>query len=107
MLSVFMVAFFTLSYSVAQEDLQELQSSLPSATEAGPGLTINSHSLASNTAGTAVDATTSSNTADPIKDKVTIGSFGDDRIASSNETDIIIDLLGADTVRGGGGDDKI
>ena len=42
-----------------------------------------------------------------IQNRVTIGSFGDDRITGSNETDIMIGLLGADTIRGDGGDDKI
>lgn len=102
-LFVLTIAFFSLNYALAQKDLQELQSlSLSPQTTTGPGILIN-NSLVSNTTTVATESATSS----PIQGRVTIGSFGDDRITGSNETDIIIGLLGADTVRGGGGDDKI
>lgn len=38
---------------------------------------------------------------------VKTGSFGDDRIAGTDENEIIIGLLGSDTINGGGGNDKI
>ena len=95
---VFMIAFLSANYAVAQEDLQVLQPSSPSTTE--PGMSIN-NSLASNTTRTTMDSSGS------IQNRVTVGSFGDDRITGSNETDIMIGLLGADTIRGDGGDDKI
>ena len=96
---VFMTAFFSVNYGVAQ-DLQVLQPSSPSTT--GPGMSIDNSVASSNTT-----TSNTSNTAGPIQDRVTIGSFGDDRITGSNETDIIIGLLGADTIRGGSGDDNI
>ncbi|MDW0134647.1 MAG: hypothetical protein QOK88_03965, partial [Nitrososphaeraceae archaeon] len=65
---VFMTAFFSVNYGVAQ-DLQVLQPSSPSTT--GPGMSIDNSVASSNT--------TTSNTAGPIQDRVTIGSFGDDR----------------------------
>ena len=93
-----MIAFLSANHAVAQEDLQVLQPSSPSTTE--PGMSIN-NSLASNTTRTTMDSSGS------IQNRVTVGSFGDDRITGSNETDIMIGLLGADTIRGDGGDDKI
>jgi Ca2+-binding RTX toxin-like protein len=98
--SVFVITFLSANYGVAQEDLQVLQPSSPSTT--GPGISINNSVASSNTT-----PSNTSNTAGPIQDRVSIGSFGDDRIVGSNETDIIIGLLGADTVRGGSGDDNI
>src|SRR5919107_1133142 len=94
-LFVLTIAFFSLNYGLAQKDLQELQSSssLSSQTTTGPGMLIN-NSLVSNTTTVATDSATLS----PIQGRVTIGSFGDDRIIGSNDTDIIIGLLGADTV---------
>lgn len=102
------VALFSLNNSLAQEDLQGLQSSLQSSTTAtqGPGISIN-NSLGSNTTTTVTTDAAPSAISPPIQDRVTIGSFGDDRITGSNETDIIIGLLGADTVRGGAGNDNI
>lgn len=104
----FIVALFSLNNSLSQEDLQELQSSLesPTTTTQGPGISIN-NSLGSNTSTTVTSDAASSAISPPIQDRVTIGSFGDDRITGSNETDIIIGLLGADTVRGGAGNDNI
>ena len=40
------------------------------------------------------------------QDMVIAGSFGDDRIEGSNTSDIIIGLLGSDTLRGGNGDER-
>src|ERR671919_409255 len=104
----FTVALFSLNNSLSQEDLQELQSSIESPTTAtqGPGISIN-NSLGSNTTTTVTPDAASSAISPPIQDRVTIGSFGDDRITGSNETEIIIGLLGADTVRGGAGNDNI
>jgi len=93
------ISFFSLNWGVAQEDLQGLQSSLPSPTT-GPGMSINSSLIPTN-------ITTGSTAAGSIQDRVTVGSFGDDRITGSNRSDIMIGLLGSDTIRGGGGDDKI
>ena len=50
---VFMIAFLSANYAVAQEDLQVLQPSSPSTTE--PGMSIN-NSLASNTTRTTMDS---------------------------------------------------
>ena len=83
----------------AQEDLQTLGSSaVPSAT--GPGMSINT-SIAPNV----TDASAGSSA--PIQDRITVGSFGDDRITGSNESEVMIGLLGADTIRGDGGDDNV
>jgi Ca2+-binding RTX toxin-like protein len=90
------ITLFSLNYGLAQEDLQGLQSSQPPTTTTGPGMSIN-NSIALNT--TAAES--------PIQDRVTIGSFGDDRIAGNNNSEIIIGLLGSDTIRGGGGNDNI
>src|SRR5919106_3858595 len=82
----FIVALFSLNNSLAQEDLQELQSSLQSSTTAtqGPGISIN-NSLGSNTTTTVTPDAASSAISPPIQDRVTIGSFGDDRIIGSND----------------------
>jgi Ca2+-binding RTX toxin-like protein len=94
---VFIFTITFVSFSFAQEDLKGLESSPPSVT--GPGMSINT-SLLSNT-------TENTSTASLVQNRVTVGSFGDDRITGSNETEVIIGLLGADTIRGDGGDDKI
>jgi hypothetical protein len=57
---VFTIVFFSTNQGIAQEDLQGLESSLPSPTT-GPGMSIN----------------TSSDIAGSIQNKVTVGSFGD------------------------------
>jgi Ca2+-binding RTX toxin-like protein len=92
------ITLFSLNYGLAQDSLQGLQSSLqpPTTITTGSGMSIN-NSIASNT--TTVES--------PIQDRVTIGSFGDDRITGNNNTEIIIGLLGSDTIRGGGGNDNI
>jgi Ca2+-binding RTX toxin-like protein len=94
---VFVFTITFVSFSFAQEDLQELESSSPSVT--GPGMSINT-SLVSNTA-------ENSSTTNLVQNRVTVGSFGDDRITGSNGTEVIIGLLGADTIRGDGGNDNI
>src|ERR671922_2160592 len=93
------MTLFSLDYGLAQDDLQGLQSSSqPPTTTTGPGMSIN-NSIVSNTNTTTAES--------PIQDRVTIGSFGDDRITGNNNTEIIIGLLGSDTIRGGGGNDNI
>jgi Ca2+-binding RTX toxin-like protein len=91
------ITLFSLNHGLAQDDLQGLQSSSQTpTTTTGPGMSIN-NSIASNT-------TTAES---PIQDRVTVGSFGDDRITGNNNSEIIIGLLGSDTIRGGGGNDNI
>jgi Ca2+-binding RTX toxin-like protein len=94
----FMVIFVMTSGS-AQDGSQTFGSSaVPSAT--GPGMSINT-SIAPN----ATDASAGSSA--PIQERITVGSFGDDRITGSNESEVMIGLLGADTIRGEGGDDNV
>lgn len=95
---VVLAIIFSESYGLARENsLQE--SKWSSSLTIGPKIPIN------NSLVTYVNSTVA--TRGQIQERVTVGSFGDDRITGSNETDIIIGLLGADTIRGGGGDDKI
>jgi Ca2+-binding RTX toxin-like protein len=97
LLVVVMITLFSINYSLAQEDLEGLQSSLQSpTTTTRPGMSIN-NSIALNT-------TTAES---PIQDRITVGSFGDDRMTGKNNSEIIIGLLGSDTIRGGGGNDNI
>jgi Ca2+-binding RTX toxin-like protein len=58
--------------------------------------------------GSLANQTTQSNnqTAAPVGN-LRSGSFGEDRISGTNNEDIIIGLLGSDTINGGGGNDKI
>jgi Ca2+-binding RTX toxin-like protein len=94
---IFIFSIIFAKNGITQEDLGGLESSSPAIT--GPGMSINT-SLVSNT-------TENTSTASLVQNRVTVGSFGDDRITGSNETEVIIGLLGADTIRGEGGDDNI
>lgn len=86
---------------ISQEDLEGGgSSSLETGTvTTGPGMSINT-SLVSIT-------TENASTTSLAQNRVTVGSFGDDRITGSNESEVMIGLLGADTIRGDGGDDNI
>jgi Ca2+-binding RTX toxin-like protein len=96
-ISLMVVFVMTGNQGSAQEDSQTLgSSSVPSAT--GLGMSINTP-----VAPNATDASTEI----PIQDRITVGSFGDDRITGSNESEVMIGLLGADTIRGEGGDDNV
>jgi Ca2+-binding RTX toxin-like protein len=49
----------------------------------------------------------SNNQTTPSVGNLRAGSFGEDRISGTDIEDIIIGLLGSDTINGGGGNDKI
>ena len=75
------------SQGSAQEDSQTSgSSSSPSAT--GPGMSVNTTPVQK-------DTNASAEASASIQDRVTVGSFGDDRITGSNETEVIIGQLGA------------
>jgi hypothetical protein len=42
-----------------------------------------------------------------IQDRVTVGSFSNDRITGNNDTETRVGLLGANTIRRDGDDDKV